>query len=89
MKDIINPLRKLSIYAFYPRQILDSGPSHALQAAKLLQEQPPPTGADTRNLFQRRGILCFSAALPVTRQRKTMSLIADLLNQMQCWRVCG
>ena len=67
---------------FHSREIIDARPRDRLQPAELSQEFPTPLGAQARDLLQRRGKLLFLTATSMRSDSKSMSFVANLLNQM-------
>src|ERR1017187_364319 len=79
----INYLGEIAPEAAYLCEIVDTGTQNPLQATELLQQLASLHRAQTRNGFEYRLTVAFSPLSPVSRDRKSMRLVAHALNQMQ------
>jgi hypothetical protein len=68
-------------------QILDTGLGYALESAEVLDKLTAPLGANPCDLLKRGSSSSLGAPLAVTGDGKAMGFIADLLDQVQCWRI--
>ena len=83
MKMVENFLGKFTTDPVDPGQILDTGPSQALQTAKVLQQGAATLGPDTTDLIQQRSLASAAPAGTMAGDRKPMRFIANLLDQVQ------
>ena len=79
----MDTLRQFVADAVYTVQILHAGTRHTLQAAKLLEKNMPALGSETGDFLKWRLVAGLPPPLPVAGDGKTVSLIADLLYQVQ------
>src|SRR5207248_2609810 len=78
-----NALGERSADARHAREIVDAGRLHAAQAAEMREQRAAPRCADAADVLQRRGCARLASPRTVALDRKTMRLVADLLQQVQ------
>jgi len=83
MERVVYTLSEIAADALDPCEVLDAGRDDTLHAAKLAEQLPTALGTQPGDVFQRADPTNPGAALPVTRDRKTVSLVPDLLHQVQ------
>src|ERR1039457_385318 len=85
----INYLGEIAPEAAHFCEIVDTGTQNPLQAAELLQQLASLHRAQARNGFEYRLTVAFSPLSPVSRDGKSMRLVAHALNQMQGMGIRG
>src|ERR1700712_2768994 len=63
-------------------EIINAGTQYSLQTAEKLQQLASFDGAQPRYGFENRRVMSLRALAPVSRDRKTVRLVAHALNQM-------
>jgi hypothetical protein len=80
-------LCELAADAVYFRKIVNAGSRNALQAAELAQQFAPFARPESRNRFEHGLRTRFGAPRAVSRNRESMRLVANALDQMQRRRI--
>lgn len=83
MQVIVDALGKGPADALHPDQITDPGLQDSLQPAKLPQQRATALRSQTRNRLKAGGPADLRPALAVPGDRKAVSFIAYLLDQVQ------
>ena len=81
MKAIIDRLCGLAVNTLDLHQLLDAGGLDTLQAAEGVEQQLALARADTGDFLEARFLSFLGARLSVPRDRKTMRLVTNLLDQ--------
>lgn len=84
MQGIVYGFGEFSTNTMHLYQIINAGPTDALQATKLPQQLSALLRAQTRYLLKLRRSTCLRPLLPVTCNGETMRFIPYLLDQEQC-----
>ena len=83
MEGIVNLPGQRSTDAFHQGQVFHARPGDFLQSSQLPEQLLTPLWPDTGYLLQWRDPSGPCTALPVAGNRKTVSLVPDLLDQVQ------
>src|SRR5436190_12841513 len=70
-------------HARHPGEVLDARRLYSLQSSEVREDRLPLLDADARDLLQRRGGPRFCATRAVSLYRKSVRLVANLLQQMK------
>ncbi len=84
MKGMIDLLGKSDTDTLDPGDVLHTGPGEFLQTAELFQQLLTTLRPDAGNLFQDRSSTAARPPIPMGGYRKTVGLVPDLLDQVQC-----
>ena len=84
-----NIFRQFAADALDTAKIVHRRRLYSIQSAKMGQQTSPPRRANASNIFQRRTPARFGATRPMSRNRKTVRFIADLLYQMEAGMIRG
>src|SRR3569623_1636619 len=87
MEYIVNALGELAADVPYLAKIFHPGARYFLQPAELREQHAAALGPEAGDVFQRGTIAGFAAPLPMAGDCKAVRFVADLLDEMQCWRV--
>jgi hypothetical protein len=83
MERVVYTLSEIAADALDPCEVLDASRDDTLHAAKLAEQLPAALGTQPGDALQRTDPADPGAALPVTRDRKAVSFVPDLLHQVQ------
>src|SRR5690242_20994262 len=83
MKLPVDLLGELAADAFDLRQVFDARAHHALQASESRQQLLAALGAHAGDALEHRRRAAFGASRPVSGDREAVSLVANLLYQVQ------